>query len=166
MSLLLETVALFIFAVASTSIAARLWATCNRVLTFAGIAALIGCGWATLHLLTGAAWESMLPSLLLYACLSELMILITITSLTSISVRILCRMSHQPLDSADITDGYSSDDIVDIRLTRLLEAGYMAAQGDQLVLTRRGSLVARLFTAFQYIFGHAANDAWQMTGTD
>ena len=129
MTLLSDVVVLFVLTTGATAVSARVWPACNRILFFTIVTSVTGLGWLALQLARGLAWEHVVPAFLFFACLCEFMVLITMTSLASISVRMLCRVSRQPLNLAEMSESYSSESIVDIRLTRLLRGGTSAMTG-------------------------------------
>jgi hypothetical protein len=138
------------------AILARVLSGTNRFFLFLSCGSISGC------LLIGFEFRyqpsttiESLSGILLYACLCELLIVLMAINLSSISASIVFRLYQTPMTKQQIDQEYSSDVIVLTRVQRLLGAGFVYAEGNDLVLTSTGLRIVRLFQAARWFFGHA-----------
>jgi hypothetical protein len=90
----------------------------------------------------------------IYAFGCELYLFLSTFSLASISSNILAELFRQPLAETDLSERYTSDRMVRLRIARMIAAGLMAEDAGNLRLTRKGMRMVRVFERLGALFGH------------
>jgi hypothetical protein len=135
----------------STRLAPRL----NSVVLFLTGALIVGM---ILAAWTGTAVGPLsipsLAALLVYAASCELYVFLFTLVLSSVSANILVRLANGPLGLGELDVSYSSEAMVEQRLSRMEGAGFLVRAAGGLWLTRRGILVVSVYRLLRTIFRH------------
>ncbi len=102
---------------------------------------------------SGFSAEGWAP-VLLYAFLCELYIFSFTLVLSSVSVILLVMLCEGPVESAALARVYDPDEMVRLRLDRLVKNGFIARQDRRLSVTEKGMQYHRAFTSLRAFFGH------------
>ena len=107
------------------------------------------------HLISlyGVAVET-LSALLVYALASELYIFLFTLVSSSVSAALLRTLLRGPLSDGSIEDRYSPDQMVDVRIVKLLANGYLAEGPEGYVLTEQGRRTLAVFRRLRRTFRH------------
>lgn len=95
-----------------------------------------------------------LASALTYALMCAVFLSCFGMSLTSISASLLLRLRIRGMEEAEISDMYSSGEMVTLRLERMVHSGYLEEGGGHFQLTGKGRRMVRAFQFFQRLFRH------------
>lgn len=145
----------FAMAVALYAVLARCLPGANRVVLYLACGTVVGGVWLSLDGAFAASSEvESIAGAMVYACLSELFGISIVVTTTSISASLIVRIDRQPMTLADVVQAYPSAEMVRTRIERMLQAGYLSAEGESLCLTRRGWRAVRVFVVLQGFFGH------------
>jgi cytochrome bd-type quinol oxidase subunit 1 len=126
----------------------------NRMVLFILCGSAVGGGYLAWRLWSGAeVYPDLLAVALLYACLCELFLILFAFSLTSISASLTARLSRTPMTAAEVDEAYASRDMVEVRIRRLEEGGYVEVADGAVTLTARGQRTVRTFLRIQRLLG-------------
>lgn len=100
-----------------------------------------------------------LAGLLVFALASELYIFCFTLIISSVSAIWLRRLHRGSIETAALAEAYSPTWMVDIRLDRLVENGFLVCDGDAYRLTEKGRSLIGTFGRLRAIFKHARRDA-------
>ncbi len=95
-----------------------------------------------------------LAGLLVFALASELYIFCFTLIISSVSAVWLRRLHRGSIESAALAEAYSPSWMVDTRLIRLIENGFLARDGDRYRLTEKGRSLIGTFGRLRAIFKH------------
>lgn len=127
----------------------------NRILLFLSCGSAVGAAFIAQRAWAGAAGDlAFWRDVLLYACLCELYIILMMFSLASVSAAIVHRLHREPMTAAQIEAAYGAAEMVEGRLERLLNTGYVVARGDRLELAPKARRSVRWFDRARGFFGH------------
>ena len=126
------------------------------VVKLVGIGGLAGLGLlGHLLVLEGPTYRT-LAGLLVYALGCELYIFLFTLIISSVSAIWLRRLYRGSIETAALAETYSPTWMVDTRLGRLVENGFLACEGERYGLTEKGRSLIRTFGRLRAIFGHEA----------
>jgi hypothetical protein len=97
-----------------------------------------------------------LAAVALYAFLCELYIFCFTLAMSSISATMLIMLRQRPLQVADLVNLYKPDEMVRLRVDRLVKTGVIDLSAGRLTLTDRGRRLHAAFSILSRFFGHAA----------
>jgi len=144
----------FAVAVALHAVWCRASARPSVVVKFVGIGGL--CGLALLaHLwsLNGATTGT-LAGLLVFALASELYIFCFTLIISSVSAIWLRRLFRSPIDRSALAETYSPAWMVDSRMVRLIENGFLVKTERGYEITEKGRSLIASFTRLRAVFNH------------
>jgi len=101
-----------------------------------------------------------LPSfaaILLYALLCELYMFCFTLVISSVSVTMLIMLRQGPIENAKLALTYDPHEMVQLRVGRLLNAGFIERSDDRLSVAAKGLKLHRMFTKLRRFFGHLPN---------
>lgn len=149
-----EAMLLLLAAVAVYAPLTRWLVDSNRMVLFILCGSAVGGGYLAWRLWrAGEVYPDLLAVALLYACLCELFLILFAFSLTSISASLTARLSRAPMTAAEIDEAYASRDMVEVRIRRLEEGGYVEVADGAVTLTARGQRTVRTFLRIQRLLG-------------
>lgn len=144
----------FVVAFALHAVWCRLSARPSVVVKYVGIGGLTGLALLA-HLLAveGPTYRT-LAGLLVFGLASELYIFAFTLIITSVSAIWLRRLHRGSIDQAALAEAYSPTWMVQTRLDRLVENGFLVRAGDGYRLTEKGLGLMRTFGRLRAIFKH------------
>lgn len=89
-----------------------------------------------------------------YALLCELYMFSFTLVLSSISATLLIMLRNEPIDTRALASVYDPEEMVQLRLNRLLNNGFLDKVQGQLIVTAQGMNYHRAFTTLRVFFGH------------
>lgn len=92
----------------------------------------------------------------LYAFLCELYIFSFTLVLSSISATTLVILRRGPLPLADLSAVYKPEEMVQLRVARLLDTGFLSRESGRVVLTAKALKIHAAFSTLSRFFGHAS----------
>ena len=95
-----------------------------------------------------------LAAIALYAFLCELYIFCFTLAMSSISATMLIMLRQRPLQADELAAAYKPEDMVQLRIERLVNSGAVDRVTGRLVLTERGRKLHAAFSALSQFFGH------------
>jgi len=150
-----STLIAFITTIAIHSVFCRYFILFDRVIKFIAVFIPI---WICLATVLASKYGLFtLPTftgILTYSFLCELYVFLFTMILSSISTNILYRLSNGQLSLDKAIDMYSSSDMVENRITRLIESGFLTKTGDKLLPTPKAVKLMYLFIVAKKIFKH------------
>lgn len=96
-------------------------------------------------------------AILLYALLCELYIFCFTLVISSVSVTMLILLRQGPIENAKLALTYDPHEMVQLRVDRLLNAGFIERRDDKLSVTAKGLKLHRMFAKLRRFFGHLPN---------
>jgi hypothetical protein len=129
----------------------------NPLVKFLGASGLCGVGLALHCLATFGLGTKMLAALLLYSCICELYIFLFGMVSSSVSASLLLALRQASLTDVQIEERYSNEYMVGNRLAKLERTGLLARDGAGYMLTAKGRLLVRRFSALRRFFRHGAH---------
>ena len=144
----------FFGAVALHAIWCRLSRRPSVVVKFVVVGGVIGLALLG-HLLAldGPTYPT-LAGLLVFGLASELYIFCFTLIISSVSAIWLRRLHRGTIETAALADAYSPTWMVEMRLVRLVENGFLVRAGDGYRLTEKGRNLINTFTRLRAIFKH------------
>ena len=143
----------------------RMWPRANRMLLFVVCGLGLVLAWLGGRLWVGQAdLQATLSTLLIFAFLCELHLFVVGFSMTSISASLLVRLGRAQLTEDQVREDYSSQAMIEVRLQRLIEAGYVDGRDETLGVTAKGHGLIRLYQLAQRVFWHGSNGSEVPTG--
>jgi hypothetical protein len=152
--ILLITTAALAATLVGHALVSRVLVASGRVLTFVGVAGLIGALLAAGLIWTHGLTAETISSLLLYSFGCELYLFLVTFTFSSISANILTKLLGGPIALSDIETGYSGLGMAAQRADRIEQAGLVEVRKGLLHLTSRGKLVVAIIFALRSVFGH------------
>jgi hypothetical protein len=95
-----------------------------------------------------------LAVILFYALLCELYLFCFTLVLSSVSATMLIMLRNGPVAKRALIAVYDPDQMVQLRLDRLLQNGFLEGGKGRLAVTAQGMKYHKAFTAFRIFFGH------------
>lgn len=93
-------------------------------------------------------------AIFLYALLCELYMFCFTLVLSSVSVTMLIMLRQGPVTDSSLISIYAPDEMVQLRLGRLIKTGFIEQDGRRLAVTEKGAKLHRIFFALKRFFGH------------
>lgn len=93
-------------------------------------------------------------AILLYALLCELYLFCFTLVLSSVSATMLIMLRNGPVATRALVAVYDPKKMVQLRLDRLLQNGFLEREKERLAVTAQGMKYHRAFTALRGFFGH------------
>lgn len=98
--------------------------------------------------------EVMLAAVLLYALLCELYMFTFTLLIGSVSVTILLALRRGPVDVAGIASRFEPEEMVRVRIERLVSAGFVVRDGKRLLIAPKGRALHYVFFVLRRFSGH------------
>jgi hypothetical protein len=95
-----------------------------------------------------------ISSITLFALLSELYIFIFTLVISSVTVQILISMIAGPQDISTVKNDDLYDEMVQLRVARLIKNQFLILSNDSLIITNRGLRLIRFFNWLKSVFKH------------
>jgi len=114
----------------------------------------LGGGLVVLSIGNAGFTSHALASVLLYAFLCELYLFCFTLVLSSVSVTLLIMLRRGPLAEPALKIAYDPQEMVELRLKRLIKQGFIVQQGERTAVTAAGLRLDRAFGALQRFFCH------------
>jgi hypothetical protein len=95
-----------------------------------------------------------IAAILFYALLCELYIFLFTLVLSSVSATMLIMLRRGPVQASALASVYEPQEMVRLRLDRLLEHGLVERASGRFSLTEKGERLHRVFTGLGMFFGH------------
>lgn len=150
--------AFFVAAVVLHAIWCRLSTRLSVVVKFVAVGGLVGLMMAAYLLSAFGASVGMLAGLLGYALACELYIFLFTLILSSVSAIWLRRLHRGSIDTATLAEAYSPAWMVDSRVQRLVDNGFLVQDGETYRLTEKGRGMIRTFGRLRRAFNHAPRE--------
>jgi hypothetical protein len=152
---ILSALAAFILAVLLHGLVMRVPMRMDSVRRFLMIGTPLGLALVVIALSRFGFTVTGFAAVLLYALLCELyMFFFTLVS-SSVSVTMLIMLRKGPVAKQELTTFYDPDQMVQLRLDRLLKNGFLEGGKGRLAVTIQGIKYHRAFTALRLFFGHS-----------
>ena len=91
----------------------------------------------------------------LYALLCELYMFSFTLVISSISATTLAMLRRGPVPLANLSAVYRPDEMVQLRVGRLLDTGFLSSESGRVILTAKGRKTHAAFSRLSRFFGHA-----------
>lgn len=145
----------FLIAVGLHAAAGRLPLIPNSVLRFLAVGTAVGLALVAWLLAAYAPLSvEQLTALLVYAFACALYIFLFASTLSSVSANLLLRLLRQPLLPEDVAQLYSGRRMTEVRLERLIGAGFLSAGPEGLALTAVGARTVSAYERLRSLFRH------------
>jgi hypothetical protein len=145
----------FVIAVALHAMVCRLPLTLSVVLRYLLVGGLIGLGLAIWLVMTYGLDVPTLAGLVTFALASLLYMFMFTLILSSVSAIWLRRLYRGSIDTETLAESYSPAWMVDTRLERLADNGFLDRTADGYRLTEKGRGLMRMFGKLRRVFNHA-----------
>lgn len=145
----------FLLSVGFHAVAGRLGFIANSVLRFLAAGTVMGL--LLLVWLVGryGLWSAeLVTGALSYAFLCNLYIFLFTATLSSVSTNLLFRLSREALSPDDVERLYSGRAMAEVRIKRLVDAGFLAAETTGLKLTGAGAKSVAGYARLRRLFKH------------
>lgn len=93
-------------------------------------------------------------AILLYALLCELYMFCFTLVLSSVSATMLIMLRKGPVTDTSLISVYAPDEMVQLRISRLIKTGFVKQDGDDLIVTIKGMKLHRIFFVLRRFFQH------------
>ena len=154
MGAILLAVGYFVAAVALHAIWCRLSARPAVVVKFVAVGAVVGLALLGHLLATEGLTHRTLAGLLVFGLASELYIFCFTLIISSVSAIWLRRLHRGSIETAALAEAYSPAWMVEVRLDRLVENGFLARDGEAYHMTEKGRGLIGTFGKLRAIFKH------------
>src|SRR5215216_1842768 len=134
----IEAILAFVVAVALHTVVCRLPLKLSVVLKFVLVGGLVGLGLLGWLITAYGLSTPTLAGLVTFALASELYVFFFTLILSSVSAIWLRRLHRGSIDTATLAEAYSPTWMVDVRLERLAENGFLSRTTDGYRLTEKG----------------------------
>lgn len=152
--IVLYALAAFGAAMTFHAIAVRVPMRVDVVKRFLMVGVPIGLGLIALVLARFGLALSSVAAILLYAFLCELYIFCFTLVLSSVSAILLVMLRAGPIEVSALAVVYDPDEMVRVRLDRLLSNDFVEKVHGRLAVTRKGMKFHRAFALLRRMFGH------------
>lgn len=150
------TATAFIITITLHSALCRCYVNINRIIKFIGIfIPICFCLAFAISEKYGLVSLPTFTGILAYLFLCELYVFLFTMILTSISANILFQLSNKRMNISDIMKMYDSSDMVINRISRLIDAGLLYQQDNNLILTTKAKNIQIVFRVAKKIFKHS-----------
>ena len=95
-------------------------------------------------------------AILLYALLCELYIFCFTLVLSSVSATMLILLRRGPVQASALVSVYEPEEMVSLRIDRLLKTGLIERATGRLSVTGKGKRLHRIFNGLRIFFGHGS----------
>ena len=96
-------------------------------------------------------------AIMLYALLCELYMFCFTLVISSVSVTLLIMLRQGPIENAKLALTYDPHEMVQLRVARLLNTGFIERNDDRVSVAAKGLKLHRMFTMLRRFFGHLPN---------
>ncbi len=155
----LVAVLAFVVAVALHAVVCRLPLKLSVVFKYVLVGGLVGLGLAAWLVITYGITVPTLAGLVTFALASELYVFCFTLILSSVSAIWLRRLYRGSIDTATLAEAYSPTWMVDVRIERLAENGFLERTADGYRLTEKGRNLMRTFERLRRLFNHAPRES-------
>lgn len=150
------SVLLFAAAAALHAAGGRVPIVANSVLRFLLIGGVVGLALIILLLLRyGPFSVEWLTGVFIYTFLCSLYIFLFTLTLSSVSANLLFRLSQRPLLPDEVAQLYSGRRMAEVRIERLIGAGFLRREPGGLALTAAGARTVAAYDRLRRLFKHA-----------
>ncbi|TKS58084.1 MAG: hypothetical protein EWM73_03641 [Nitrospira sp.] len=146
--------AAFVLAVLLHGLAMRAPLQLDSVRRFMLIGVPLGVALVTVSLARFGPTLPGIAAILLYALLCELYIFLFTLVLSSVSATMLIMLRRGPVQASALASVYDPQEMVQLRLDRLLRNGFVARASGRFSVTEKGERLHRIFTGLRRFFGH------------
>jgi len=147
--------AAFVLAVLLHGIAMRIPMQLDSVRRFLMVGIPLGAGLTAFALTRFGITLSGFAAILLYALLCELYLFFFTLVISSVSVTMLIMLRQGPIEATALVSTYDPNEMVQLRVGRLIKTGFVERNGDRLAITQKGAKLHRTFTVLRRFFGHS-----------
>ena len=146
--------AAFVLAVLLHGLAMRAPLRLDSVRRFLLVGAPLGVALVAFSLAHFGPTVPALAAILIYALLCELYIFCFTLVLSSVSATMLIILRRGPVQASVLASVYDPQEMVKLRLERLLGTGFITRTSGRLSVTGKGKRLHRIFTGLRKFFGH------------
>jgi hypothetical protein len=146
--------ATFVLAVLLHGLAMRAPMRLDSVRRFLLVGAPLGMALVVFSLAHFGSTAPGLAAILLYALLCELYVFSFTLVLSSVSATMLIILRGGPVQASALASVYDPREMVNLRLERLLTAGFIERASGRFLLTEKAKRLHRVFTALRRFFDH------------
>ena len=145
----------FLVSVGLHVLAGRLGLIANSVFRFLVVGSAVGVI-LILWLIAryGPLSADLITSVLAYAFLCNLYVFLFTLPLSSVSANLLSRLSRQPLGPEEVARLYNGHNMTELRITRLIHAGFLDANSEGVALTVVGARIVTAYERLRRLFRH------------
>ena len=154
----LAAVLAFIVAVALHAVACRLPLKLSVVLKYVLVGGLVGLGLTAWLIVSYGLTAPTLAGLVTFALASELYVFCFTLILSSVSAIWLRRLYRGSIDTATLAEAYSPTWMVDVRIDRLVDNGFLERTAAGFRLTEKGRNLMQTFGRLRRLFNHAPRE--------
>ena len=154
----IEAVLAFVVAVALHAVVCRLPLKLSVVLKYILVGGLVGLGLLAWLVVTYGLSAPTLAGLVTYALASQLYIFMFTLILSSVSAIWLRRLYRGSIDTATLAEAYSPAWMVDTRIERLADNGFLVRTANGYRLTEKGHKLMQTFGKLRRLFNHAPRE--------
>lgn len=151
----LVAVLAFVVAVTLHAVVCRLPLKLSVVLKYVLAGGLVGLGLTVWLVTTYGLTAPTLAGLVTFALASELYVFCFTLILSSVSAIWLRRLYRGSIDTAALAEAYSPTWMVDVRIERLADNGFLTLTADGYRLTEKGRKLMHTFERLRRLFNHA-----------
>lgn len=155
---ILSALAAFVPAVLLHGLIMRAPMQVDSVRRFLVVGVSLGVALATFLLTQFGFTSHGFAAILLYALLCELYLFCFTLVISSVSATMLIMLRQGPIESAGLASTYDPNEMVQLRVGRLIKTGFVERNGGRLAVTLKGAKLHRMFTRLRQFFGHAINE--------
>ena len=150
----LYALAIFILAVLLHGLVMRVPMQIDSVRRFLMVGMLLGLALVVFALSQFGFTLAGFAAILLYALLCELYLFFFTLVISSVSVTMLIMLRKGPVTKRELTTVYDPEKMVQTRLDRLLQNGFLESEKGRLAVTVQGMKYHRTFAILRVFFGH------------
>jgi hypothetical protein len=148
----------FAVAVALHAVVCRLPLKLSVVLRYVLVGGLVGFGLTIWLVTTYGLTSPTLAGLVTFTLASELYVFFFTLILSSVSAIWLRRLHRGSIETATLAEAYSPTWMVDTRIERLADNGFLDRKADGYRLTEKGHKLMRTFGKLRRLFNHAPRE--------
>lgn len=151
---ILSALAAFILAVLLHGLVMRVPMRMDSVRRFLMVGAPLGLALVVFALSQFGFTISGFAAILLYALLCELYMFCFTLVLSSVSVTMLIMLRQGPVTDSSLISIYAPEEMVQLRVSRLIKTGFLKQEGENLTVTIKGMKLHRIFFGLRRFFQH------------
>jgi hypothetical protein len=151
---ILVALATFTLAVLLHGLAMRLQMRLDSVRRFLLVGAPLGLALVAFALTRFGFTHEAFAAILLYAMLCELYMFCFTLVISSVSVTMMILLRQGPVENSKLLAVYEPDEMVQLRVGRLIKTGLLRQDGKHLLVTEKGAKLHRIFFQLRRFFHH------------